>query len=267
MSEDHELSRLENEWKDRFDRFTSPEPTRDQTFSLIEKIKRMDEIKPVDYRAELEYNQAAQSMRSKLASLLISQWNFQGMRSWLMTGVVMLILTIVISVNVDNEMIGFMAWIKWITLILIAVMGNAFRSKNEGNDIIEKLSYYSFIQQMFTRFIIVMGLQLLITLPLSFFILGKASSLLYLTGSFVPIFFFGVVGFISAMWFGNKAGVLITLFIWLSQMLVDQQLKFASIFQLPSNEHFLLVNVIVMGVSILLLSSMLLKGDMKRNLR
>ena len=63
---------------------------------------------------------------------------------------------------------------------MIAVMGYAFRSKNEGNDIIEKLSYYPLVQQMFTRFMIVMALQLAITLPLSFVILGSVSSVLYL---------------------------------------------------------------------------------------
>ncbi len=169
MSEDQELSHLENEWKNSFDRFTSPEPTREQTFNLIEKIKEADEIKPVDLRAELEaQSNCSIYISAKVVNLFLSQWNFHGASSWLLTGIVMLVLTITISQNMGNEMTGFIAWIKWITLIIIAVMGYAFRSKNEGNDIIETLSYYPLIQQMFTRFMIVMGLQLAITLPLSF---------------------------------------------------------------------------------------------------
>ena len=267
MSEDQELSQLENEWKNRFDRFTSPEPTREQTFNLIEKIKEADEIKPVDLRAELEANQAAQSIEAKVINLFLSQWNFHGARSWLLTGIVMLVLTITISQNTENEITGFMAWIKWITLIIIAVMGYAFRSKNEGNSIIETLSYYPLIQQMFTRFIIVMGLQLVITLPLSLFILGNKSSILYLIGAFTPIFFFGVVGFVGTMWFGQRIGVLLTLLVWFSQILFDKQLKSASLFQAPGNEHFLLMNMIVLALSCLLLSSMLRKNRMKRELR
>ena len=267
MSEDQELSHLENEWKNRFDRFTSPEPTREQTFNLIEKIKEADEIKPVDLRAELEANQAAQSIRAKVINLFLSQWNFQGARSWLLTGIVMLVLTITVSQNMENEMTGFIAWIKWITLIIIAVMGYAFRSKNEGNDIIETLSYYPLIQQMFTRFIIVMGLQLAITLPLSLFMLGNTSSILYLIGAFTPIFFFGVVGFVSTMWFGQRIGVFLTLLVWFSQILFDKQLKSASLFQAPGNEHFLLMNMIVLALSCLLLSSMLRKNRLMRDLR
>lgn len=265
MSEDQELSRLEKEWKNRLDRFTAPEPTREQTVRLLEKIKQMDETKPVDLRAELEERQASQSMSSKVASLFLSQWNFYGSKSWWLTGIVMLVMTIMINVSTQNEMTGFMAWMKWITLIIIAVMGYAFRSKNDGNDIIEKLSYYSLVHQMFARFIIVMGFQLAMTLPLSYLVMGKASSLLYLYGSFTPIFFFGVVGFISAMWFGHRAGVIITLFIWLSQVLFDEKLQSFSLFQLPWNEHFLFTNVVILALSSLLLSSILLRNYLARD--
>ena len=48
-----------------------------------------------------------------------------------------------------------------------------FAQKMKGMNIIETLSYYPLVQQMFTRFMIVMALQLAITLPLSFIILGR----------------------------------------------------------------------------------------------
>ncbi|MBP1989705.1 hypothetical protein [Paenibacillus eucommiae] len=266
MSEDRELTRLENEWKNRLDRFTSPEPTREQTFNLIEKLKN-HEVKPVDLRVELEARQAAQPALTKIANLFLSQWSFYGTTSWLLTGAVMLLLTIMISVSAGSEMTGFMTWIKWITLVVIAIMGYAFRSKNEGNDIIEKLSYHTLAQQMFARFIIVMGLQLALIFSLGFFILGKASSLLYISGSFTPIFFFGVIGFISTMWLGQKVGVLITLLIWLIQLIFDQQLKSASMFQLPWNEHFYLINAAILALSSLLLCSLLLKNGRSRDFK
>ena len=104
-------------------------------------------------------------------------------------------------------------------------MGYAFRSKNEGNDIIEKLSYYPLIQQIFMRFMIVMALQLAITLPLSFFVLGRANSIYYLLGSFTPILFFGVVGFVSIIWFGQKIGFALAVAIWFGQLLLEKQLE------------------------------------------
>ena len=52
MNEDHELSHLEKEWKNSFDRFTAPEPSREQTLNLIRKIKETGENKPVDLRAD-----------------------------------------------------------------------------------------------------------------------------------------------------------------------------------------------------------------------
>lgn len=266
MSEDKELLRLENEWKNRFDRFSAPEPSREKTLDLLQKIKGIEEAKPVDLRVKLESQQETQSMSARVVNLFLSQWNFHGARSWLLTGIIMLILTLTISQNIDNEVAGFTTWIKWITLIMIAVMGYAFRAKNEGNQLIETLSYYPLIVQMFMRFMIVMTLQLAITLPLSFVILGGTNSIYYLLGSFTPVLFFGVIGFVSTIWLGQKIGLLLVLFVWFSQTLFEKQLQSASLFQLPGNEGFLLMNSIVLGISILLLGSVILKNRQMRDL-
>lgn len=259
MNEDRELSRLEEEWKQRFERFTAPEPTREQTLHLLKTIKGVEEAKPVDVRAELEELQAAQTMTARVVNLFLSQWNFQGARSWLFTGIVMLVLTLTISQNMGSGAASFTAWIKWITLLVIAVISYAFRAKNEGNQDIEMLSYYPLVVQMFARFLLVMTLQLAITLPLSFIIMGKMHSLHYFLGSFTPILFFGVIGFASTMWLGQKIGMMLVLFIWLSQLVLEKKVTYISLFQLPSHEHFLLMNVIVLGVSLLILSSVGLK--------
>lgn len=264
MSEDQELSRLEKDWRGRLDRYTSPEPTSEQSFQLIARIKASEQ-KPADPRAELEAAQAAQSTWSKLANLFRSQWNFYGMRSWLLTGVIMLLLTIMIHWGSVNEAAGLLAWIKWTSLVLIAVIGYAFRSKNKGNDIIELLSFYPLAHQMFARFIIVMALQLTMTLALSFLILGEEVSLLNVLGSFTPLIFFGVVGFASAMWLGYKTAVVVTLFVWFSQMVLDQGFQSPSLFQLPWHEQYLLMNAGIWGLSILLLGSVLLKHRLKRD--
>ena len=265
MKENDELANLENEWKSRFDRFTAPEPTREQSMSLIEKIKGTEAEKPVDLRVELETAQKKQSISAQVTNLFLSQWNFHGARSWLLTGIVMLILTITISQNWGGEVAGFTVWIKWTSLIMIAVMGYAFRAQNEGNDIIERLSYTPLIQQMFTRFIIVLVLQLAIVLPLSFIVLGGMGSILYIISSFTPLLFFGVVGFVGIIWLGQKLGAILALVVWFGQVLLGDRLTFTSLFQVPGNDYFLLVNLIVLGVSCLLLSSVTLKNRQLRD--
>lgn len=266
MSQDKELARLESKWETRFDRLTAPEPSREQTLDLLRKIKGVEEVKPVDLRAELEMHQERQSMSSGIMNLFLSGWNFHGARSWLFTGILLFVLTLTISQNIGNEVAGFTTWIKWITLIMIAVMSYAFRTKNEGNQLIETLSYYPLIAQMFMRFMIVMVLQLAITLPLSFVILGGTNSIYYLIGSFTPVLFFGVIGFVSTIWFGQKISLLLALFVWFSQTLFEKQLLSAALFQLPGNEGFLLMNSVVLGISILLLGSVALKNRQMRDL-
>lgn len=265
MKENDELANLENEWKNRFDRFTAPEPTREQSMSLIEKIKGTEVEKPIDLRMELETAQKMQSVSEQITNLIFSQWNFQGARSWLFTAIVMLVLTITINQNWGAGAVGFTVWIKWVSLIMIAVMGYAFRTKNEGNDIIERLSYTPIIQQMFTRFMIVLVLQLAIALPLSFIVLGRIGSILYIISSFTPLLFFGVVGFVGTIWLGQKLGAILALVVWFGQVLLEDRLKFTSLFQAPGNDYFLFVNLIMVGISCLLLSSVTLKNRQLRD--
>lgn len=264
MKENDELTNLEDEWKSRFDRFTAPEPTREQSISLIEKIKAVETEKPVDLRVELEQMQESQSFLAQVSNLFQSQLNFHGMRSWLLTAIMMLLVTITISNNWGGRAEGFTVWIKWTSLIMIAIMGYAFRAKNEGNDILEKLSYTPLIQQMFTRFIIVLVLQLAISLPLSYMVLGGMNSILYIISAFMPLLFFGVVGFVGIIWFGQKLGATLALVMWFGQVLLEDRVKNLSLFQVPENDYFLLVNFFVFGISCLLLSSLILK---KRQLR
>lgn len=264
LSENQELSRLEKEWKTHFDRFTAPEPTREMTLDLIQKIKNIEqEQSPIDLRLELETTQNSLSTRSKIVNMFLSQWNFYGTTSWLLTGLLMIAITFTISENSADAMTGFSSWIKWITLLVIGVIGYSFRPKNEGNEIIESLSYYPVIQQIFTRFMIVMGFQLVLTLPLSLFVVGKEGTILYLVSSFIPVFFFGVIGFVAIFWLGQKIGLSITLLIWFSQVLLKKKL----LFQAPGDDNFLTVNMIILGISILLLSSVVLKRRFSVNLK
>ncbi|WP_312473518.1 hypothetical protein [Neobacillus sp.] len=264
MDENQELTKLEKEWKTHFARFTAPEPTREMTLDLIQKMKKIEENQsPVDLRLELETTQNSLSTRDKIVNIFLSQWNFYGTTSWLLTGLVMIAITFTISVNTADPLFGFTNWIKWITLLVIAVIGYSFRPKNEGNEIIETLSYYPIIQQMFTRFMIVMGFQLVLALPLCFFIVGRESTILYLVSSFIPVFFFGVVGFVATFWLGQKIGLSLTLFIWFSQVLLKKEL----LFQVPGDDYFLVMNMIIFGLSILLLSTILLKNRFSVNLK
>jgi len=78
--------------------------------------------------------------------------------------------------------------------------------------------------------------------------------------------FFGVIGFVSTIWFGQKISILLALFVWFSQSLFEKQLPSAALFQLPGNEGFLLMNSVVLGISILLLGSVTLKNRQMRDL-
>lgn len=264
MDENQELEKLEEKWKTHFDRFTAPEPTREMTFDLIEKVKATDEsTSPVDLRLELEMVQNTLSIKDKIVNLFLSQWNFYGTTSWLLTGIIMIAITFTISENTSDPLFGFTSWIKWITLLVIAVIGYSFRSKNEGNEIIETLSYYSIIQQMFTRFLIVMGFQLVLALPLCLVVVGKESTILFVVSSFIPVFFFGVIGFVATFWLGQKIGLSLTVCIWFSQVLFKNRL----LFQVPGDPSFLVINLVILCVSVLMLSSIFVKSRVMRNLR
>jgi len=266
MNEDKKLANLEETWKNKFERYTAPAPTSEQTNLLIQQIKAIDEQKPLDLRAKLEERQNDQSVFSKIMDMFVSQWNFHSPISWFLAGSLMILLTTIINLNMSDEITnGFITWIKWITFIIIGFISFSFRNLNEGNQIIEKLSYYPLIQQMFIRFVMIMGLQLAITLPLSLFIVGKVNTFLYLLSSFTPILFFGVFGFVSIMWLGQKGGSIITIFVWFGQALFDKQLKFISLFQTPGNDNFMLIHLVFLGIAILLLSSMLLKHYLVSN--
>lgn len=259
MSEDKELSRLESEWKNRFDRFTVPEPSREQTLELLQRIKGTEEAKPVDERFTLELSQKNQSTSKKIMNLLLSQLNYYGIGNWLFAAVMMLTMTIVVSLNMSDEISGFLAWIKWSTLVMIAMMGFAFRTKDEGNKQIETLSYYPLNIQWLARFLIVTTLQLVMTLPLSFIILKETNSIYYLVGILIPILFFGVAVFVSVIWFGQYIGLGVTLLIWFLQSFYEKKLTIAALFKVPSSEGFILTNSIILLLSIVLLASLLFK--------
>lgn len=261
MSEDKELHELEKKWASRMERFTAPEPTREQTFMLLDNIRsQAAEEQPQDMRAELEQLQKSRTRIEQMFDLLASQWTFYGMRSWILTAMVMLILTISVYGNDPGES-GFSLWLKGMSFLMIILIAYAFRPRNQGNATLEELSYYPLIQQMFARFVIVMGVQLILALPLTFFLLGSASTMAYIFGTFTPLFFFGTVGFASTFWLGGRAGTIITAFLWFMQILLDGQVKSFSLFRLPESDWFILANVFLILLSILLLGSIVLKRE------
>lgn len=261
MSEHKELHELEQEWRSRMERFTAPEPTREQTFMLLDNIRNQAaEERPQDMRVELEQLQQSRTPLEQMLDLLTSQWTFYGMRSWILTAIVMLVLTISVYGN-DLGVSGFSIWLKGMSFLMIVLIAYAFRPRNEGNATLEELSYYSLIQQMFARFVIVMGVQLILALPLIFFLLGSASTMAYIFGTFTPLFFFGTVGFASTFWLGGRVGTIMTAFLWFVQMLLDGQVQSLSLFRLPESDWFMLANVLFMLLSILLLGSIVLKRE------
>src|SRR5690625_404640 len=114
---------------------------------------------------------------------------------------------------------------------------------------------------MLARFVIVMGVQLILALPLIFFLLGSASTMVYIFGTFTPLFFYGAVGFVSTFWLGGRAGTIFTSFLWFMQILLDGQEKSFSLFRLPESDWFMLANVLLMFISIVLLGSIVIKRE------
>lgn len=265
MNENQELDRMEKEWKNRFDRFTAPQPSMEKSFDLINKIKTASETLPYDFREELEFLQEKQSTKSRVINLFLSQWNYYGSRNWLYTGVIMLLICLTINEGTEDGVSGYVAWLKWGTLVVILFIAFAFRTKDEGNRIIEELSYTPVLHQLFARFIIVMGVQFVISLPLSYFIFGNSGSVLLVFTSLSAMFIFGVIGFVSTFWFGQKIGLAMTLVVWLLQFVFESKVTIASIFQEPQSQSFMFTHMFALIISLLLLSSVLIKGRYWRN--
>lgn len=257
MIDDKELLELEKKWQEPFRQFTTSTPSVEDSLQLIERIKKDEQVnKPIDLRLPLEESQASQTWKEKILHIFLSQWTFQGMRSWLATGLLMALLTMIIHFNIDEKETGFLLWIKLVTLLMIGVITYVFRSRNEGNDIIERLSYYPLVHQMSARFLIVLVIQLAIAFPFLFFLVGKESILTYLVGTFIPLFFFAVLGFVATGWFGQKIGVGITCVVWGLQLYLEQKSVFLSLFQSSDESHFYLAQGVALCLSFLLLISL-----------
>lgn len=261
MNLNDELNQLEEIWAPKLEQFTTAEPTQEQTLQLIQSIKEKDQENMLpDMRRDLEAIQANQSRLDKITQLFLSQWTFYGATSWLLTGIVMLIITMVMSENTSNPIQSFSNWVQWMSFVVIALISFSFRSKNEGNTMIEQISYYPLTLQLFTRFLIVMVYQFVFILPLCYVLLGKESTVLYVVGSLIPVFFFGAIGFVSTFWCGQKRGLVVTLIVWVGHWLVKEK----DLFQLPGMPYFYQVNLVMLLVSVLLLSTIVMKDFLKR---
>lgn len=259
MNEEKELLEMEKKWQEKFERFTAPEPSREQTFALLDSIRTASvEEQVYEMPAEIEQLQTSRTTFQKIRDLLRSQWTFYGMTSWLLTAVFMIVLTTTIHANYEPQT-GFVVWIKWMSFSLIALIAYLFRPRNEGNAILERLSYYPLIQQLFARFVIVMTMQGVIVFPLSFFFVDSMEMFTYLVATYVPLFFFGVVGFISTIWFGGKIGAIATALLWALFVFVDQQVGEISIFRLVEQDTISFRLCMIIIISFLLLASVLLK--------
>lgn len=210
-------------------------------------------------KTEIEQMQQSRTKSQQMKDLLISQWTFQGGITWLITAVLLIILTTTIQTNYDIQ-VGFVVWIKWVSFFLIALIAYMFRPRDEGTAILEGLSYYPFIQQMFARFLIIMGMQGIIILPFTFYITGTADIMTYLAATYVPLLFFGVTGFTSTIWLGGKLGSIATATLWTIFIFIDQQIEHMSIFRIAEHETILFSIGTIIGMSGLLLGTYRLKS-------
>ena len=135
-----------------------------------------------------------------------------------------------------------------------------FRPRDEGTAILEDLSYCPFIQQMFARFLIMMGMQGIIILPFTVYITGTADVMTYLAATYIPLLFFGVIGFTSTIWLGGKLGSIATGTLWTAFIFIDQQIEHISIFRIAQHETILFSIGTIIAMSGLLLSTYQLKS-------
>jgi hypothetical protein len=250
-----QLEQLEARWSARMERFTAPVPSTESILRLLERVKaeQVPVQKPADLRAELEAVQMRQSPLQTLFQLVSAQWNFYGSRSWLMTALLMVAASFggTAYVPTGEPLLALMEWVKWMTLLIIVFVGWAFRSKNEGMRLLERLGAYSLVQQLSARFVLVIGFQMILAGVLSLFVRGASLGGFWLSWS-IPMLFFGVALLALSTWANAKVAVGVSLGLWSLQFFAHQQLGAFDLFALPGMEHFAMSRWVTAGLTVAL---------------
>lgn len=209
-----ELESIEKRMEPRLSSLTVPVPSRENTFRLIEFVKKNGDGEIVQEKEELDLFQQTSSKEkqySRLLGLIRSQWNVYGFRSWLTTGGSIVATGYIASTYHTEKYNDLFLWTLGLSLIILGTIVYAFRPRDQGTMILEQLGKYSLLEQTFTRLILVMLFQIIVAVPLSFIFIdqGAQNSLSgFIVGWSIPVISVALICFVFIQWFGVWKSVL-----------------------------------------------------------
>ncbi|WP_091832319.1 hypothetical protein [Marininema halotolerans] len=252
-SEREELDELEKKWMSRMTSFTTPVPTPEDTLDLIARVK--EQAQKPEKQAEVA---PSDHQTGGWMDLIISQWSFYGMRSWLMSAGWMICFSLMIgaqSITIVPKDEAGVFWIQAVTLTIVLSIAYTFRPQNEGMAMLERLSVYSLAAQTFVRLCMVMGFQWILAIPFSFVIPGLDNGWLFLWQWTIPLFFFAVITFVMAERWGMGASLSVSLMIWGGQWFARKVLPEVSLMVQTEELSFRPVQLVSLVVAFLLLGA------------
>ncbi|GIP38488.1 hypothetical protein J31TS4_17680 [Paenibacillus sp. J31TS4] len=290
-AEEAELALLEGSWSGRLERFTAPEPAREDTARLIARVReRLREetaasAEPASAAPPPETIAALRSDRRSAASgrpgaserateadpfaaprvtpgrrwarLLRSQWHGYGTRSWLLTGLALLAAGAAAYGSGAPPERQWTIWLYGITMLVIAVIGYAFRPRDEGTELLEQLGQYSVLEQTLARLAIVTGFQLAVALPVSAFVYRGESGLsvtAFTIGWTAPMLFLAVLGFVLIQWAGIRLAFTGILALWAFTLAAGERLAWMRWFLLADEPGFVTGRLWLLGAAAVLLA-------------
>lgn len=277
-ADDEQLLKLEAQWRTKFERVTVPEPSRQDTFRLIEVIKeigRLESQREAERQEQAQEQSQAQSQERvvnaaseaselaegfflRIVSLLRSQWNFYGIRSWLLTCIAVGA-TGYMAYNGYSEWNtsgGLHLWIFGLTLVIIGGIAAAFRPRDEGTMILQQLGKYSLLEQILTRFLLVTCFQLVIALPLSLLLYKEAFGMplaAFLYGWIVPVLTVAVCAFVLNQWLGMWPSAVFLLTVWSLSLAGSEDIDWLQGLADMSSPYFMKIRAVMLATAACLL--------------
>lgn len=302
-ADDERLLRMEERWRTRFERFTAPEPSREDTFRLIAAIKEIGReqsqqpaaleercLEPSELSEmaapvwltetaeaaaikateaiEVTPTEASEGLFLRAFNLLRSQWNFYGLRSWIMTCIAVgatgyLAYTKHAAPNASDSLL---LWIFGLTLAAIGGISAAFRPRDEGTMILQQLGKYSLLEQTLTRFLLVTCFQLVVAFPISLLLYKEEFGIplaAFLTGWMAPVLFTAVCGFVLNQWLGMWPSAVFLLAVWSLSLAGSGHLDWLNGLADMESPYFMGIRAVMLMLAALLLTGYAL-GQRKR---
>jgi hypothetical protein len=260
--EERELVRMEKAWRGKFDRYTASLPTPERTADLIARVRSMaDRDESSEYGAqdeasragtapggeipdvwsELEKARRREPLWSRAYVLFRSQWSVYGTRGWLATAAAIFAAGYGAGQYEYDSARGLSVWLHGITLIAIFAMAYAFRPIDEGMRQLQRIGYYSPLQQTIARFSVVLGVQFAAALAASFMLTDTGIRLTlipFLLGWTAPLLLFAVAGFVLSQWWGTRTSSSALLAVWAAQLAGGDRLQWAYLLATPGLPYY-----------------------------